>query len=179
MRVLDLGGYAALWDLAEVAPASVVAVNLDPRGSSSDLVEYVQADACDLPEALRRRDFDLVFSNSLLEHLGGHVQRVKFADTVAKAAPHHWIQTPYRYFPVEPHWVVPFMQFLPFRARLAIAEHWPHGPANSDTRDRGRAIDEVAMVELVGITEMRRYFPGSVIWRERFSGLVKSIIAVR
>lgn len=178
MRVLDLGGDPRQWEHREPLPRSITALNLDQKGHSTDLVEYVLGDACSPPAEITSRQFDLVFSNSVLEHVGGHARRHQFAETVRRLAPHHWVQTPYRYFPIEPHWVLPGMQFLPLRLRVAVAQHRPYGPGNRDV-DRERAIAEVAEVELVGITEMQSYFPESEIWRERFGGLVKSLVAVR
>ena len=64
--------------------------------------------------------YDVVFSNSLLEHVGGHAQRAALAREVRSLAPRHWVQTPYRYFPLEPHWLFPGMQF-PLEAQ---AEFW-------------------------------------------------------
>lgn len=40
------------------------------------------------------------------------------------------------------------------------------------------AVDRVQEVELLGQTEMRAYFPHSVLWFERFAGLPKSIVAI-
>ncbi|HEX4060865.1 MAG TPA: UDP-N-acetylmuramoyl-tripeptide--D-alanyl-D-alanine ligase [Streptosporangiaceae bacterium] len=60
------------------------------------------------------RHYDLVFSNSLIEHVGGHERRERFADTVHQLSGAYWVQTPYRYFPVEPHWH-PARSFCPSR----------------------------------------------------------------
>ncbi len=38
-----------------------------------------------------------------------------------------WVQTPYRYFPIEPHWIFPGFQFLPLSARTEISRRWPLG----------------------------------------------------
>jgi hypothetical protein len=179
MRVLDLGGQPSSWEVAPVKPASVMVVNLDRRPHSTDLVEYVVGDACDLPADVRRRTFDLVFSNSLIEHVGGHGPRKRVAETVNAMADHHWVQTPYRYFPIEPHWTAPAMQFLPLAARVSLARRLPFGPASRHTADHAVLVDEVSMVDLVCVTEMRLYFPHSKIWREKFAGLTKSLVAIR
>ena len=81
-------------------------------------ITAVKGDACDLPELLHGENYDFVYSNSLLEHVGGHVQRQKLAESVHSLANRHWIQTPYRYFPIEPHWVFPAFQWLPYEARV-------------------------------------------------------------
>lgn len=178
MRVLDLGGVPAHWALREDHPAAVVVLNLDHHdGPDRPWLTAVRGDACDLPAALRGERFDLVYSNSVLEHVGGHARRAAFADTVHAAADRHWVQTPYRYFPVEPHWVFPGFQFLPVPARVALSERWPYGHIRS--ADRAAALADVTSVELLGRTELAAYFPTSEIWSERFGGLTKSLVALR
>jgi hypothetical protein len=137
-------------------------------------MDFVRADAC----AGDFGKYDLVFSNSLMEHLGGHARRQQFADVVQTSAPSWWIQTPYRYFPIEPHWFFPGFQFMPFRARLAVCQHWNtlHEPAR---KDRTEAAELVASTELISATEMSMYFPGSESWFERMAGIPKSLVAVK
>ncbi|MGH3401107.1 MAG: class I SAM-dependent methyltransferase [Streptosporangiaceae bacterium] len=175
MRVLDLGGTAASWRSAGLRAASVTLVNLDKFEEAEEpWMQTVRGDAC----AGGFGHYDLVFSNSLLEHLGGHTRRQQFADVVRESAPAWWVQTPYRYFPVEPHWVFPWFQFLPFRTRLLITQHWSlgHQPV---LKDQAQAAELVASVELVSATEMKAYFAGSEIWFERFAGLPKSLVAIK
>jgi hypothetical protein len=178
MRVLDLGGTPSAWRVSPVRPAHVVTVNLDPGTAHHDEphLTSIVGDACRLPESLRRERFDLVYSNSLMEHIGGHQRRRLFAEAVLAAAPHHWVQTPYRYFPIEPHWVFPGMQWLPFPARVAVSRRWPYG--HIERGDRAKAVADVAEVELQSATQMRSYFPASHLWFERFAGLPKSLVAI-
>jgi hypothetical protein len=137
-------------------------------------MEVVQGDAC----AGGFGKYDLVFSNSLMEHLGGHARRQQFANVVQESAPSWWVQTPYRYFPIEPHWIFPGFQFLPFRARVMVCQHWNtlHMPA---CKDPAEAADLVASTELISATEMRSYFPASEIWFERIAGIPKSMVAIQ
>ena len=177
MRVLDLGGTPEAWRLAPVLPKSVTAVNLLPQESRVEGVVAVQGDACELPDPVASDHFDLVYSNSLLEHVGGHVRRQRLADNVHSLADRHWVQTPYRYFPIEPHWLFPGMQWLPYEARVQISMHWNRGNIRTHTREE--AQEQVDEIELLGISQMRRYFPASNIWYERFAGLIKSLVAIR
>jgi hypothetical protein len=135
------------------------------------------ADACELPAAILDTKYDLVFSNAVIEHVGGHLRRQMFADSVHRLAERHWVQTPYRYFPVEPHFLFPGFQYLPIAVRTSLLRRWPlvHTP----TSDREAARTIVMEVELLSITEMRHYFPSSQIRFERLGGLVKSVIAVQ
>lgn len=178
MTVLDIGGRVASWADAPVRPAHVHLVNLEtPPTDLPDWAESDQADACDLPAAIRSRRYDLVFSNSVLEHVGGHEQRRRMAAVVRELAPRYWVQTPYRYFPIEPHWVAPGMQFLPVPARVLIARKWPL--AYTPNKPWEQAMRQVLTTELVGRTELRYLFPDATIRSERIAGLTKSLIAIR
>ncbi len=182
MRVLDLGGRVSSWNVAPVAPAQVVILNIEDQQQESADVSVISGDACDPPLGLRSERFDLVFSNSVIEHVGGHAKRVQFVDTVLHFSDRHWIQTPYRYFPLEPHWVFPGMQFLPLSARSAISARWPLGwTQQMDSVPEGRAahVGLAAEVELLSRTEMEHYFPDSQLLSERFAGLTKSLIAIK
>jgi hypothetical protein len=178
MSIVDLGGRVETWAHATVRPKHVHVVNLEPPPAEiPDWAEVDYGDPCALPAHIAVRRYDLVFSNSVLEHVGGHERRLRFAESVHLLAEAHWVQTPYRYFPIEPHWIAPGMQFLPVRARTAVARRWPlaHSPAES----REAAIRQVLWTELVDRTQLRHYFPESRILTERLAGLPKSLIAVR
>lgn len=176
-RVIDLGGTPRSWLRAPVRPACVLVVNLAPLDDpAAPWLAVEQADACDLPEQVGARGFDLVFSNSLLEHVGGYARRAALARAVHRLAPRHWVQTPYRYFPLEPHFLFPGMQFLPVRWRRHVAARWPLAHSRTPAE---QAVAAVLSVELVSRTELRHHFPDSHILVERVGPLVKSLIAVR
>jgi hypothetical protein len=178
MSVIDLGGLVETWLRAPVRPKHVHVINLSPSSDPApDWVEVSRGDVCALPDDVASRRYDLVFSNSVIEHVGGHERRLRFADAVHLLAEAHWIQTPYRFFPVEPHWVVPGMQFLPTAAQVAVVRRWaltevPNG-------DGVRATKQVLWTELLDRTQMRHYFPDSTLRAERVFGLTKSLIAYR
>ena len=188
MRVLDLGGRAATWEQLSVSPAEVVILNSsdwhsgladaqgEPQGSLP--VHLVVGDACSPPADITRDHFDLIYSNSVIEHVGGHSQRRAFADTVHSLGDHHWIQTPYRYFPIEPHWVFPGMQFLPLKLQAQISARWPVGWVQL-ARDMQFSdhVETVLGVELLSIVALRHYFPQSEVLIERVLKLPKSLIA--
>jgi hypothetical protein len=79
MSVIDLGGRADSWIRAAVKPAAVHVINLEsPPDELPDWIRADVADACELPAQLAGHGYDLVFSNSVIERVGGHVQRMKF-----------------------------------------------------------------------------------------------------
>jgi hypothetical protein len=190
MRVLDLGGDVRHWEQAPLRPAEVVVVNLFEQQPAGDWMQTVVGDACEPPASLRRESFDLVYSNSVIEHVGGHFRRLRFAASVRELAERHWVQTPYRHFPLEPHWLYPGLQWLPTAAKAQVTRRWPIGWEHALWRAgrsrerratpaaRDDAVSRALWVELLSVTEMRHYFPRSDIVRERFGALTKSLIAV-
>ena len=179
LRVLDLGGTPEFWAAAPVQPAHLTVMNLEaPSEHHRANVEVIVGDACEAVSLIAEGTIDFVFSNSTIEHVGGHHRCLEFARSVHTIAPRHWIQTPYRYFPVEPHFVFPAFQFLPMELRRRIIASWPL----SHARAHGGVIDDpvgvVASTELLGRTQLRYYFPESTILSERILGMTKSIIAV-
>jgi hypothetical protein len=179
MSIIDLGGTAEAWLRAPIRPASVHVVNLrpEPEAAVAEWIRTDQGDACDLPGFIRNGSYDLVFSNSVLEHVGGHAQRMRFAEAVHKLGNLHWIQTPYRYFPIEPHLLFPGFQFLPLTVRAELSRRWPLAHTKPGSRQEG--LEAVMGLELVSRAEMSYYFPTSVIRGERIFGLSKSLIAIK
>jgi hypothetical protein len=178
MTVVDLGGTADMWLRAPLRARHVHVVNL--AGPPADLPDWITAQTADVTDpavAAGLGRHDLVFSNSTIEHVGGHSQRRRFAAAVERLAPLHWVQTPYRYFPVEPHFVAPGFQFLPLAARARLIRHWPLTHSRPGTAEE--SMDAVISIELLTRTEMRYLFPGSRLLGERVLGVTKSLIAVR
>jgi Methyltransferase domain len=176
MHVLDLGGDVRSWRTASTRPAHVTIVDIS-IGALKDpepWMTVIQGDACD--RSTIAGSFDLVFSNSVIEHLGGPRYRRNFAQVVHDLAPYHWIQTPYRYFPLEPHFLFPGFQFLPPATKIAISYSWPLSARHKQDTDH---VAYVMDHELLTVTEMRALFPTSEIICERAMGLVKSLIATR
>ncbi|WP_025617726.1 class I SAM-dependent methyltransferase [Salinispora cortesiana] len=178
MNVLDLGGRVESWATVPVRPAHVHVVNLEPLPTElPGWAEADHADACELPKRILGRRYDLVFSNSVLEHVGGYERRRRMAEAIRELAPEYWVQTPYRYFPIEPHWVAPAMQFLPVSARVVVARKWPL--AYTPGKSYEAAMRQVLTTELIGRAELRYLFPDARIRSERLLGLTKSLIAIR
>lgn len=177
LRVLDLGGTTTWWERAPVRPAHVTVVNLYESGEGLPWVTALAGDALEAPSLLRGEHFDVVISNSLMEHLGGHVPRKEFARVVHGMANRFWVQTPYRYFPIEPHWLFPGFQFTPTRVRSWLAPRWRLGHTHGWSQTAAR--DEVMSTDLLSATELRAYFPDATLIWERVLGVPKSMVAFK
>ena len=126
-----------------------------PEGS------FVVGDARDMP--FRDGEFDVVYCNSLIEHLEAE-DRARLAAEIRRVAGRWLVQTPNRWFPVEPHVLLPGYQFLPRPLQRRLARFGASG-----------GYEEI---RLLGAGEMRRLFPDAVIVRERVGPLTKSLIAL-
>jgi hypothetical protein len=169
-RIVDVGaGWgAALERFNTVNP--IVAVDLNPDPSTwlgSPNVTVMQADGTDLP--FEDGEFDVGFSNSVIEHVPKRLQAA-FASEIGRVARRYYVQTPNRYFPIEPHYQLPFFQFLPERIRKALNRRFTLG---------WQARGQWEEITLLSAGDLRRLFPGAEIHRERVLGLTKSLIAVR
>ena len=170
-RIVDIGaGWgAALERFNDVNP--IVAIDLRPDASSPWLstpnVTVLEGDGTRLPFA--ESEFDVAFSNSVIEHVPRELQPA-FAAEVRRVARRYWVQTPNRYFPIEPHYQLPFFQFLPEAVRRRLNAKWTLG---------WQAKGQWEEITLLGERDLRRLFPDAEIHRERVLGLTKSLIAVR
>jgi SAM-dependent methyltransferase len=123
---------------------------------------FVRADATDrLP--FGDGEFDLAYSSSVVEHLRPE-DRAAFADEIRRVGRTYWVQTPAFSFPVEPHALLPFAQWLPERLRRP---YWRLGVAG-----------EYEDIALLRRGELERLFPESLVTAERVGPLAKSWIAV-
>lgn len=159
--IVDVGcGRAGL--TAFDPPNPLTGVDRVPRpGYAGPGRRFVQADAQALPFA--EGEFAIAYSNSLIEHLEPS-DRGRFADEVRRVGERYFVQTPNRWFPVEPHVLLPLFQFLPRPLRRRL---WRLGVSKGPFED----------IRLLDARELRRLFPDAVIFRERLGPLTKSLVA--
>ena len=179
-RVLDMGGGAFFWDLAlsEGLPLPQVTVlNIRPAGDQSRrFLSWIVADAC--ASQLPDNSFDLVFSNSLVEHLSDFRTQKLFADEVRRLAPRYFVQTPDRLCPVEPHFVTPFIHWLPRELQRRLIRNFTLWGLSA--RPTQSYCDELTEeIALLSKREMKQLFPDAIVRSERFAGIPKSLIAVK
>ncbi len=74
-------------------------------------IPYVQGDACALP--FDDGAFDVVFSNAVIEHVGGRERQRQFVSEALRVGRRVFVTTPNRRFPVEVHTRLPVIHWLP------------------------------------------------------------------
>lgn len=181
IRILDVGGTPSYWramaDLWSDRDLHFTIVNLDTPSSDDGPFSIRQGDACDLKE-FADNHFDVVHSNSVIEHVGHWAEMSAMAREVRRLAPTYYLQTPYFWFPIEPHYRTAFFQWLPetTRAKMLCARaRGFRGPAKSIDE----AMRDIQTVNLLSKSQMRELFPDARIVDERLLGLTKSITAIR
>jgi hypothetical protein len=127
-------------------PERITAVGntgLDRFATAFPKVKAVRADGRELPFA--DGEFDLGFSNAVVEHVaGGRAGQGRFVAELCRVARRVFVTTPNRWFPLDPHTLLPFV-------------HWaPDGPARQRAL-RARGFDDV--LDPLGPRELAALFP--------------------
>lgn len=91
--------------------------------ASHHKIRYIDGDACAV-EGFAERSFDIVFSNSVIEHVGPADKQAEFAREVRRLGHSYWVQTPSKWFPIEAHCGMPFWWFYPASVRRYAIERW-------------------------------------------------------
>jgi SAM-dependent methyltransferase len=154
----------------------IVLVNLVEQTSSYANITPTVGDAADL-SAFADDAFDIVVSNSVLEHLPTPELQARMAAEVRRVGRRVYLQTPNRYFPLEPHFLFPFFGILPIGVRAFLLQHFDLG-WHKRVPDRAAALEDVRSIRLLTGSEMRRLFPGARFENERFLAVTKSFIVL-
>jgi len=169
MKILDLGGQPKIWNNIDL-PLDITCLNLpgiaDSTHKSHHKFTYVVGDACRTPE-FSPGQFDIVFSNSVIEHVGSLEKRIMFAGEVKRLCANYWIQTPYKYYPIEPHCRMPFWWLYPKALRSKFIERW--------RKKLPVFAEAVNSTNVVSVREMKELFPDATLIKE-WVVLPKSII---
>ena len=179
-RVLDLGGAPAIWEHISV-PLEITLMNLPGAISQGEFeiiqspglrhhtFQVIEGDACNV-EQYGDRSFDLVFSNSVIEHVGPPEKQAEFAREVIRLGRSYWVQTPSKWFPFEAHSGMPFYWFYPEWLREALMRSW---------RKRLPAwwADYIGTTRVLSRRRMSELFPNGRTCVDYFFGIPKSYVS--
>jgi hypothetical protein len=175
LRILDVGGENAFWanrGWAGRADVQIFSMNLVPQEQRYENIKPLTGDATDLSR-FDNGSFDVAFSNSVIEHLFTFENQRRMAAEIQRVGKAFWVQTPNFWFPMEPHFHIPWWQWMPLGMRVSMIRRWRcgwRGPCS----DPARARELVKELRLLSRSELRTIFPGATLVAERFCGLVKS-----
>jgi ubiquinone/menaquinone biosynthesis C-methylase UbiE len=177
VRVLDIGGRSQFWigqDLFEKGKLEITLLNLSAETIDIPGLSSIAGDATNLSQ-FPDGSFDLVFSNSVIEHLYTWESQQNMAREAVRVGKKYFIQTPNRHFFAEPHYALPFVQYFPkswtyfllTKTRLSRGNKW-------NLADAQQYLDEIRLLDR---REFKRLFPNAEIYKEKFLGMTKSFTA--
>jgi len=177
VRVLDIGGTEGYWKtmgLDATDQVFITLLNLSQDNVTLPYLTSIVGDARNLD--MKDNSFDIVFSNSVIEHVGGHQDQMQMAKEVHRVGRCYFVQTPNKYFPLEPHFLFPFFQFLPIRLRVFLLRNFNLGWFKR-TPNAQEAREAVESIRLLTKREFAALFPDALIYEEKILWMTKSFVA--
>ena len=177
VSVLDVGGKINFWEnkgLAGNLNYTITIVNFEKEKSQYSNIKTLIGDATDLSQFVDK-SFDIVHSNSVIEHLYNFNNQSKMASEIVRVGKKYIVQTPNKCFFLEPHYLLPFFQFIPdklkylilTKTKLSRLKKW----------DKNFAKQYINEIRLLSLKEMKILFPKSKIYFEKFLRMNKSFTA--
>lgn len=191
-RILDLGGgtgrhiRAVLPHHTDITVCDISADDLTAARERFGFKTVLLQEAERLP--FDDGAFDFCFCSSVIEHVTGPKQAVvtiaddivfrtmarqhqnRFASEIARVAKSFYVQTPYRYFPIESHtWLPGIIVLLPRRRQIKLIKYVNRFWFKRTAPDW----------YLFDWREMTETFPDAEIYPERYLGMTKSLMAIK
>lgn len=174
LYILDVGGEQRFWEIVGLVheEAQILLYNITPSEVSHPTLVSMVGDARDMHD-FKDNQFQIVFSNSVIEHVGTFAHQRQMAEEVQRVGERYYVQTPNRFFPMEPHFLFPFFQFLPVNLRVFLVTHFNLG-WRGQIADKQEALQAVKEIRLLTEKELKGLFPGAKIYKEKLFGMTKS-----
>jgi hypothetical protein len=190
VRVIDLGGTVAMWerwglsanDDLQIDLANNFSMDVNYRDAlpRSRTISKLTIDVSELTEADYAR-YDVIFSNSMLEHLASFEQQKLIAQKIVQSRSSYFIQVPNRNSLIDPHFAHPIAPFFAAWPRSLQVAALQLSGLNGGKRARSpaQAEDRLRYYHPLSVSEMRSMFGDAKILIERSFGIPMSIVALR
>ena len=184
ISVIDVGGTMDYWGknlqyFDKSLLSRIDIINLPPIETQETVINGVQinifpGDALKLHETIDRR-YDLVFSNSVIEHVDNLQDQKIMADAIMELGEYWFIQTPNPFFLIDSHSYFPYFYMIPLCLRAFLHRNFNLGFYKKQP-DWLKSRIECENTRLLTLTELMHLFPGSKILKERILGFTKSFM---
>jgi hypothetical protein len=189
IRLVDLGGTVNFWEnwgLAAQPHLAVTIVNdhhADKTYENAPIslpnLSRLRADVLTLTAA-DLAGYDVIFSNSLIEHLPGQPAQRQLAQAIIDSGRPYFLQTPNKRSPVDPHFPKPYVPFFatwprPLQARMLS---WSALGSGSAAPSFEAALARLEHYHPLTKSDVRELFPRARVVMERPLGVPMSIIAM-
>jgi len=180
--LLDVGGGPGFWitqpqPVKRVDTVNVYEITWTAQSAPEHNIRTLVGDGCAL--AFPDQSYDIGFSNSVIEHVGTWERQQQFASELRRVAGTLWVQTPAYACPIEPHYMAPFIHYLPRSVQKAVVR-WATPWGWIERPDARQVQAMVESTRLLRKSEMQQLFPDCEILTERMCWVLpKSYIAFR
>lgn len=181
-RILDIGGTTDTWE--EFSPKIGFGLNitlLNLRSYNTSLsyrnrYTFMQGNALYLP--FKNKSFDIVFSNSMIDHLYSFENQQRCANEIRRVGKQFFVQTGNRNFFFEPHFLTPFIPYFTKDTQKNLIRRFTlWGLITRPTRNYvNQMVDEIILSTK---EEFESLFPEATIIQQKIFGFTKSFIAVK
>jgi len=180
-KILDIGGDIQYWkNIGWQHPACKIhLLNLyESKVPENEIHQFSSSVGNGLSLEYKKGEVDLIFSNSVIEHVGSYENQQIFAGEVRRVSDKYIVQTPSLWFPLEPHSLIPLFQFLPhsIRALLIMTFNINYFPKAKTYK---AAIIVSHSTLMFTHKRFKQLFPDAEIQVERFLGIPKSYTAIK
>lgn len=178
ITILDVGGTQQFWEMmgfTDFELTKITILNLEmPDTRHPNFIGQV-GDGTNL-SSIADQFYNVVFSNSVIEHVGGYDQQRSMAREIMRVGERYFVQTPNFYFPFEPHYLFPGFHWLPMRIKVWLLTSFDLGHIKriADPQKAGKQIESIRLLKK---DELRTLFPSSISYEEKLFGLTKSFVA--
>jgi len=179
IKILDVGGTISFWENLgflneEVKDVEITLLNVKfiEVSSTHPKIKQVVGNATNMAN-FQSNEFDIVFSNSVIEHVGDYEQQRQMATEVMRVGKKYFVQTPNLFFPIEPHFVFPLFQFMPINIRVWLLTNFALGWYDK-VADKQLARSIATSIKLLNKRKFLNLFPEAQLYKEKFFGLTKS-----
>ena len=181
-RICDLGGSRHFWEKVAIEGlhfSNITIYNISKNeiqgihSDYSDDIEIVIYDGHTIP--VDDGKFDLLVCNSVLEHVLPE-ERARLVDEMRRVAKRIFLQTPAYSFPLEPHFIMPFVHWLPRGLGFWLIHISPWRLLSRSTPEM--LADYWWGTQLLTKSEIKSLFPNETIRYERVLGMTKSYYVI-
>jgi predicted SAM-dependent methyltransferase len=124
------------------------------------------------------KSFDIVYSNSVIEHLYTYENQEKMAREIRRIGKYYFVQTPANEFFIEPYLITPFIHWFPIKMQKILMRNFTIW--GIITRPQKEYIENFLHERrLLNFEEFKQLFPEAEIIIERLFFMPKSYIAIK
>ena len=181
IRILDVGGTLTFWETcgfvgAQNCEITLLNLNKFEIPHKYKYIKSIQGNGTDMRD-YKDKEFDLVVSDSVIKHVGDYENQKKMAKEIQRVGKRYFVQTPNFFFPIEPHFLFPFFQFLPLSVKTLLLTHFSLG-GRQPTKDPEKSEVSAKYTRMLKKREVKQLFPEGVILKEKLYGMTNSFIVV-